>query len=262
MAVTVKKIDEKEKWKIRESEKVKVKRCGNIVEATYTSARSNGCHILNLDKERYINLTTGEVKQTYDIYGESLRRATQLKILRYNPMEQVDKVKHIRKIGKALNSRELENFLVKINASICRRVFLFYLYTGARRSEALTVKWQDIDFEHNRITLHGTKTDKALRTIPLLPELRDLLKTMPRTGKEYIFPHAPDYVTREFKTLCPAHKLHDLRHTFATRCLECGISIKVLQLWLGHSRLETTSSIYVHVLDSFNRSEADKFRLF
>ena len=119
-----------------------------------------------------------------------------------------------------------------------------------------------MDFENKRLTLYGTKTDKALRTIPLLSELSDLLKAMPRQGKEYIFSFTPDYITREFKRLCPAHKLHDLRHTFATRCLECGISIKVLQQWLGHSRLETTSGIYVHVLDSFNRSEAEKFRLF
>lgn len=68
-------------------------------------------------------------------------------------------------------------------------------------------------------------------------------------------------ISKEFKKLCPNHKLHDLRHTFATRCLECEISMKVVQGWLGHSRLDTTASIYSHVLPEFAKNEAKKFKL-
>ncbi|MDR1093075.1 MAG: tyrosine-type recombinase/integrase [Clostridiales bacterium] len=41
--------------------------------------------------------------------------------------------------------------------------------------------------------------------------------------------------------------LHSLRHTFATRCLESGISLKVVQQWLGHSAFEVTAQIPIHM---------------
>lgn len=44
---------------------------------------------------------------------------------------------------------------------------------------------------------------------------------------------SPDYVTEQFRKLWPNHKLYDLRHTFATKCLELNVNTKVVQLWLG-----------------------------
>ena len=61
------------------------------------------------------------------------------------------------------------------------------------------------------------------------------------------------------KKLCPTHKLHDLRHTFATHCLECGINLKIVQRWLGHARLDTTANIYTHLQPEFVKRESEKF---
>lgn len=41
---------------------------------------------------------------------------------------------------------------------------------------------------------------------------------------------------------------HTLRHTFATRCFEKGISVKIVSRWLGHSKISHTLDIYTHVL--------------
>lgn len=60
----------------------------------------------------------------------------------------------------------------------------------------------------------------------------------------------------------PNHKLHDLRHTFATRCLENGVSMKCIQVWLGHTRLDTTAMIYSHLLPDFEKSESVKVKIF
>ncbi len=43
--------------------------------------------------------------------------------------------------------------------------------------------------------------------------------------------------------------MHDLRHTYATRAIECGVQPKVLQKLLGHASIKTTMDTYVHVTD-------------
>lgn len=69
-------------------------------------------------------------------------------------------------------------------------------------------------------------------------------------------------VTHNFHKYCPNHKLHDLRHTFATRCIENGISMKVIQRWLGHASFKTTADIYAEVQDRFNLEESAKINAF
>ena len=196
----------------------------------------------------------------YDVYNASFRFAYDFGYIDVNPMVNVRKPKHKRKLGEALTSSELTQFLCDIEHTQCKEFFLFCLYTGCRRSEALKVKWTDVDFVNNTLRIRGTKTDFSERTIPLFPECKKLLIPL-ISDSPYVFGFNPGYVTKIFKRICPNHKLHDLRHTFATRCLESGISIKVVQRWLGHSRLDTTANIYTHVLEDYVKSEAAKFKL-
>lgn len=53
--------------------------------------------------------------------------------------------------------------------------------------------------------------------------------------------------------------MHTLRHTFATRCIECGVKPKNLQKILGHSSISVTMDLYVHALDEDNSKEMKKF---
>ena len=71
---------------------------------------------------------------------------------------------------------------------------------------------------------------------------------------------------RALKTVCKKLKMepftmHSLRHTFATRCIEAEMKPKTLQYILGHSRIEMTMNLYVHVTDETVIKEMEKFEL-
>lgn len=59
---------------------------------------------------------------------------------------------------------------------------------------------------------------------------------------------------QEFKTCT----VHSLRHTFATRCIEKGVQPKTLQKMLGHSTIQVTMDLYVHVTDEYLENEVKK----
>lgn len=50
---------------------------------------------------------------------------------------------------------------------------------------------------------------------------------------------------------------HTFRHTFATRCIEAGVSPKTLQSYLGHATLQMTMNLYVHVTEKFKQEEME-----
>ena len=197
-------------------------------------------------------------KTVYDVLSGSYKTACALKLLRDNPMSAVSIPPHKRHVGAALTSDELESFLNRIKKHRLEKFFLFLLFTGCRRGEALALKTDDVDYENKRLHIRGTKTDLSDRVIPLFRSVADLLADLTPSPFGFFFPFRPDYPTHVFKDFCPAHKLHDLRHTFATRCLEAEIPLKVVQTWLGHSEIDTTADIYTHVSQKLNDSEARK----
>lgn len=202
--------------------------------------------------------------EVYDVYHGSLSMAYNLELLPRDISRFLVKPKHVREVGTSLTVDELSSLLNFFTGTGLFRFYYFLVHTGVRRSEALNLKWSDIDFLKGYIHIRGTKTTCSDRYIPIFDNVREILLIQRKfiKSQNIVFPYSPGYVTRRFSQVCPNHKLHDLRHTFATRCLECGISMKVVQSWLGHSRLDTTAMIYSHVLPHFDMSEAKKFKLF
>lgn len=76
-----------------------------------------------------------------------------------------------------------------------------------------------------------------------------------------------DYLRHRLNNILKKHNLnkvtvHELRHTFATRCLESGIDMKTLQLLLGHADYSTTANIYVHILKDRKNKELQKYNTY
>lgn len=196
---------------------------------------------------------------TYQVINEALDRAVKRNIIDFNPMTNLDSIKHRQRKGRALNAVERAKLLEKVQQPTLRLLFEFYIYSGCRRSEALSLTWDDIDFAGKKIIIPGTKTEASDRVLPMSKPLLEIMKKLSYSATtNKVFNYSPDYVSKQFKKYCPKHKLHDLRHTFATICLESGVSIRVVQKWLGHTSIDTTARIYTHVIDEFQRREADK----
>lgn len=151
---------------------------------------------------------------------------------------------------------------------------LLTIHTGLRIGELCALKWSDINFDTQLLHINKTiirtytkedgsklnitapKTRSSIRTIPLnkwIMQYAVLLRGLDNeyivTGKEkYIEPNKYRlYYNRQLKDLdLPHRKFHSLRHTFATRCIECGCDYKSLSELLGHSNVSITMNLYVH----------------
>lgn len=195
-------------------------------------------------------------ESVYNVFSSALRQALAERYISYDPMLAVKRVKAKRDKGAALSLVEQSEFLSAIRGEKLEAYYLFCLYSGCRRNEVLGVRREDIDEPARTIHIRGTKTELSDRHIPLFDGLRALLDRLPTSG--LLFDFTPDYVSKSFKKYCPDHCLHDLRHTFATRALEAGVPLKVVQVWLGHSEIGTTADIYSDVSRELSLSEAVK----
>lgn len=116
-------------------------------------------------------------------------------------------------------------------------------YSGARLREATALQWRHIDSAKGVMTLPGSKSATSYRVIPIFPSLAALLKGIrERRGSE----PADAPIVRVgscmdgLKAACrvagvKAMTHHDLRHLFATRCIESGVDIPTVSRWMGHA---------------------------
>jgi len=218
-----------------------------------------------------LDFALSSIKQTRtrvyvrQVWFSAFLKAVKLGIITRNVVELTEPIRHNKKRGNALTIDEQQKFIFSLDGKSIKWLMLFYLYSGVRRTEALTLRWADINELQGVILIRGTKTQDSFRNIFLTEDLRLILNEQRKISysknKEFVFPFAPCYVSHAFKKLCPTHRLHDLRHTYITRCAESGVNVNVCQQLVGHSTPQMTLTVYTHVLDDFKRKEASKFTL-
>lgn len=150
------------------------------------------------------------------------------------------------------------------------RIVNFYLATGARLGEALSLTWDDIDFKRNQIIIKSVNTKgKRNRVIPFKfsPDLKKMLRSMRRRDDNKVFgpfdkngkelPQWQDWWVGRFisKTLTEIGlhwaTCHTFRHTFASHLVMAGVPIFTVQSLLGHTHIDTTM-IYAHLAPEHN----------
>ncbi|MCI6944535.1 MAG: site-specific integrase [Faecalibacterium sp.] len=222
---------------------------------------------------------------------KALKYAVKIDLIPTNPADKVERPKKNEFKGSYYSADEIHALTEIAEGTKLEIPVLLASFYGLRRSEVLGLKWDAIDFEANTLEIKHivtqasidgkkvlvqadrAKTKSSLRTLPLVPPIRDrllMLKGQQDTyrrlcGKSYNREYLgylcvdeigniirPNYVSEQFPKLLEKNGLrpirfHDLRHSCASLLLANGVPMKQIQEWLGHSDFSTTANIYAHL---------------
>jgi len=123
-----------------------------------------------------------------------------------------------------------------------KMLLTFLWMTGCRITEVISLKKQDIDFQHYLIKIRWLKSRKHTeRILPMHPQLKQVLElyTAPLKLDEYVFPYSRQRAWQIVRHWFGGHP-HQFRHSFAVFWLQCGGSLEILSKVLGHSNINTT----------------------
>lgn len=154
---------------------------------------------------------------------------------------------------------------------------LISLYSGIRIGELCALRWEDVDFKKNCLTINKTiqrvyikdkdkniskviittpKTKNANREIPINKDFLEILKKVRLDKEHYILTGNEKYIEprtyrKYFNKILDELKIkhfnfHSLRHTFATNCISLGVDYKTVSELLGHANVNITLNLYVH----------------
>ena len=176
--------------------------------------------------------------------------------LKTSPAVNLLPVKHVVQRGKAFPLLDLKEQIEASADKLPRSLMLYYLFclfAGTRRDEALNLKGGDCDFKNKIIYIPGTKTQGSKRRIPMFPILEKILVELNASKDEKVFNVSQHRTNQDFRIFRGEHDgavLHWLRHTFGTiQICVLDIPANTVALWLGHVDATTTIGIYTHPED-------------
>ena len=242
-------------------------------------------------------LSPRTVKHHHRLLHVIFASAVKWRVLPRNPADAVDPPQFQRKEMNTFDQEGLETFLNSLQDTEYYPVFYTLLFTGMRRSEALALRWQDLDLDFGRLSIERSlhhlndrtfhflppKTEKSRRLVALPPSLvlvlkqhRDNQRAMRLTmglvvsNNDLVFAHVdgkpllPHSISQAWSRLAkragyPEVRLHDARHSHASLMLAQGVHPKVVSERLGHNSVSLTLDVYSHVLPGIQEAAALAF---
>ena len=231
-------------------------------------------------------LADSMVRGIHMMLHEALDMAVKERLLAKNPTNGTTIPKCNYPEKQILGDDQLETFLKAIKGHEYWCDFFYVeVMTGLRRGEICGLKWQDINFEENKlqvkrsisvkkgggVSIGETKTETGVRSILMPPSVADVLQNRKQTAiTEWVFPNfmhpeqpiSPATAYRKLKIILkhaglPLIRFHDLRHTFATHATHGGVDPKTLAGILGHTNASFTLDTYTHVTSDMQKAASN-----
>ncbi len=221
-------------------------------------------------------LSLSSIKVIFRIVKQSLKFAIQKELLQKNPCEWIQLPKGPKEKVHALTSKEQQQLekVVSSETDLRAKAVILAMETGMRIGEIAGLKWEAVDLDKRLIKVNHTyqrilseagdktilhlgppKSESSRRVIPMTSKLHQLLTGLKKEAKSnFVFsvkekPCEPRLLTYHFHRVRKKAKLedihfHQLRHTFATRCLEASGDTLNVSFLLGHDTPQLTAAVY------------------
>ena len=228
----------------------------------------------NGNKKTGGGLSANSVNAVISVIQNSLKTAHLLGLAKEYTADKIKRPKLAEKPVECFTLAEQKRIEQAIFAGKKDKMYgiLLCLYSGLRIGELMALGWSDIDLAKGIITVSKSchdgkgglviddpKTAASRRVIPLPKQLLPILKALKkRSDSPFVVsangkPVSVRSYQRSFELLLkkldiPHKGFHSLRHTFATRAIECGMDVKTLSEILGHKNPTVTLNRYAHSL--------------
>ena len=198
-------------------------------------------------------------------------------ILYQNPAANLKRARVRLKVLELPTIEKFNEFLIELengggrDSKNCANLVRFLAYGGFRLSEAAKITWADCIFEKKEIIVRGdvdTGTKNwDIRRVPMIPDMIELLQKLRRENPLAPATNPVMEVRECQKAMNRAAAIigmtrithHDLRHFFATFCIESGVDIPTVSRWLGHKDGGALAMrVYGHLRDQHSAAMAAK----
>lgn len=247
------------------------------------------------DVQRWVN--TGASAHALAVLRAALSEAVRWGLIPSNPARGVRLPKRERRTPTVLTPEQARKLLEQVRDDPLEALYVVAVYTGMRQGEVLGLRWQDVSLTKATLTVSASlwwmpdpnapkgakntrrpvltepKTERSRRRITLAEPVVEALRKHQRrqrfTAKDGLVFTQPDGTAlqpwavydalraHEKAAGVPLTTFHALRHSAATSLIAAGVPVPLVSDMLGHSTVNTTLSIYRHVVEENASVTAD-----
>lgn len=223
----------------------------------------NSALVENYRAKRKAKVSKATVNREVALLKTIFNKAVEWGKIEENPITRVKKFKENPRDMRILKDEEAIKLIDAANPCL-KLVLIIALNTGMRRTEILSLRWENLSFRKGLIFVKDSKSGD--REVPMNAMVYEALKELPQVN-DYIF-YNPKTKTRikdvknSFKAVCEdagikGLRFHDLRHTAATKMIQSGVDLVTVSRILGHSSIQMTMR-YVHSTTEIMREAVEK----